>query len=59
FIPSVADRNDRETWIKTGRKDTFQRAHEIVLEILKTHSPQPLDPGKEEIIRRTFKEIVP
>ncbi len=59
FIPSVADRNDRETWIEMGRKDTFQRAHETALEILKTHSPQPLDPGKEKIIRETFKEIVP
>ena len=59
FIPSVADRNDRETWIKLGSKDTFQRAHEVALEILKTHFPQPLNHEKEEIIRKTFKEIVP
>jgi len=57
FIPSVADRNDRETWIKLGSKDTFQRAHEMALEILKTHFPQPLNHAKEEIIRKTFKEI--
>ncbi|NIO06268.1 MAG: trimethylamine methyltransferase [Proteobacteria bacterium] len=58
FIPVLADRNDRETWIKLGRKDTFQRAHEIVLQILKTHQPEPLDPNKTQLIRESFDEMV-
>lgn len=58
FVPSVADRNDRETWMKLGRKDAFQRAHETVLEILKTHHPKPLDPEKVDIIRKEFEEMV-
>ncbi len=58
FIPSVADRNDRETWIRLGRKDTFQRAHETVLEILKTHHPKAIDPKKAETIRKNFEEMV-
>lgn len=57
FIPSVADRDDDETWRERGRRDTFRRAHDMVLEILRTHSPEPLDPGKEEMITETFREI--
>ncbi|MBW2057736.1 MAG: trimethylamine methyltransferase family protein [Deltaproteobacteria bacterium] len=58
FLPSVADRNDRDTWIKTGRKDTFRRAHELATEILRTHHAEPLDSRKVEMIRETFKEVV-
>ena len=58
FIPSVADRDDEETWTEMGRRNTFRRAHDMALEILRTHSPEPLDPGKEVIIKETFKEIV-
>ena len=58
FLPTVADRNDRETWIKLGRKDTFQRAHEIAVEILATHEPTPLDSEKVETIRKTFDDMV-
>ena len=58
FLPTVADRNDRETWIKLGGKDTFQRAHEIAVEILSTHEPKPLDPEKIGIIRKTFDDMV-
>ncbi len=57
FLPSLADRNDRDTWIELGRKDTFQRAHELALEILRTHRPEPLDPEKVEIIRKSFEEM--
>ncbi len=59
FIPSVADRDDEETWTEMGRRDTFRRAHDMALEILRTHCPEPLDPVKEEISKKTFNEIVP
>jgi trimethylamine--corrinoid protein Co-methyltransferase len=58
FLPSVADRNDRETWGSLGNKDACQRAHEIALEILGTHQPKPLDPKKADIIRKEFQEMV-
>jgi trimethylamine--corrinoid protein Co-methyltransferase len=58
FIPSLADRNTRETWVKMGSKDTAQRAREMACDILKTHEPQPLDAMKKRTIRKTFKEIV-
>ncbi len=58
FIPAVADRNDRETWMNSGRKDTFQRAHEMVLEILKTHHPQAIDSEKMAVIKGRFPEIM-
>jgi trimethylamine--corrinoid protein Co-methyltransferase len=58
FLPTVADRNDRDTWVRLGEKDTFQRAHEIALEILRTHKPRPLDSQKVQIIRDTFDEMV-
>jgi trimethylamine--corrinoid protein Co-methyltransferase len=58
FLPTVADRNDRDTWIRLGHKDTFQRAHEMALEILRTHHPKPLDPEKVDMIRGTFTEMV-
>ncbi len=58
FLPSLADRNDRETWITMGRKDTFERAHEMALEILKTHHPKPLAAEKVDRIRKEFEEMV-
>jgi len=57
FLPTIADRNDRDTWIRMGKKDAYQNAHEIALEILRTHHPKPLDPGKVEIIRKSFEEM--
>jgi len=45
-------------WALLGRRDTFRGAHDMALEILRTHSPEPLDPGKAEIVRKTFKELV-
>jgi trimethylamine--corrinoid protein Co-methyltransferase len=57
FIPSVADRDDDETWREGGRRDTFRRAHDMALEILRTYSPESLDPGKEEMVKGIFGEI--
>lgn len=58
FLPTVADRNDRDTWVRMGQKDTFHRAHEIALEILRTHRPKPLDHQKVETVRGSFEEMV-
>lgn len=46
-------------WALMRRRDTFRRTHDMAAEILGTHSPESLDPGKEGIMKETSKEIVP
>jgi trimethylamine--corrinoid protein Co-methyltransferase len=57
FLPSLAERSDRDKWVAMGKKDTFQRAHERAREILSTHRPRPLDPQKVDTIRQTLEGI--
>jgi trimethylamine--corrinoid protein Co-methyltransferase len=47
--PRIADRRVREEWQADGATDAYARAHTKALEILGTHSPEPLDPG---VVRR-------
>ena len=43
FAPTtISDREPRERWEADGSKDTFARAHEAVLRILKEHTVLPL-----------------
>jgi trimethylamine--corrinoid protein Co-methyltransferase len=58
FVPKVADRKQREKWEETGKKDTFTRCNEIVLDILKNHRPKPVDEKIVRAIRNTFPNFV-
>jgi trimethylamine--corrinoid protein Co-methyltransferase len=43
FIPTIFDRNVRETWERKGARDAVQTAKEKVQEILAKHQPNELD----------------
>ncbi len=58
FVPKIADRKPREKWEETGKKDTFTRCHEIVLEVLETHKAKPVDEEVVKAIRTKFKNFV-
>ncbi len=58
FVPKIADRKPREKWEETGKKDTFTRCHEIVLEVLETHKAEPVDEEVVKAIRTKFKNFV-
>jgi trimethylamine--corrinoid protein Co-methyltransferase len=58
FVPRVADRQQRETWEESGRKDTFTRCREIVLEVLESHKPLQVDEDTVKAIRARFPNFV-
>ena len=58
FVPRIADRQPRESWEAAGKKDTFTRCHEIVLDALETHKPKPVDEEIVTAIRARFPNFV-
>jgi trimethylamine--corrinoid protein Co-methyltransferase len=54
FRPSLADRQNREVWEKSGSLDGRVRARIKAREILKTHSPKRLDSNIDREIRKRF-----
>ncbi len=40
----LSDRSTRQQWLASGSKDTSRRAKERIKEILKSHTPDPLEP---------------
>ena len=58
FIPKIADRNQRDIWEKEGSKDTFTRCHEIALNVLENHKPEPVDEKIIKAIRAKFKNFM-
>ncbi len=55
FAPNtISDRNQREKWEAEGAKDTFARAHDLVLKVLKEHKPMPLDPEAVKTLRQRY-----
>jgi len=57
FLPSISDRRTRDKWGEAGSKDTVQRAHEKVEEILAAHQVDPLDAGVEAELERIVREV--
>jgi len=58
FVPTVANRQQREKWEEDGSKDTFTRCHEIVLDVLENHKPIPVDEKIVKEIRTKFPNFV-
>ncbi len=58
FMPKVADRQPREIWEESGKKDTYARSHEIVLEVLETHKPLLVEEEIVKAIRTKFPNFV-
>ncbi|MBI4025759.1 MAG: trimethylamine methyltransferase family protein, partial [Verrucomicrobia bacterium] len=58
FAPNtISDREHREAWAAAGSKDTFVRAHEAALKILKEHVPLAIDPQVDRQVRKRFPAI--
>lgn len=58
FVPTVANRQQREKWEADGSKDTFARCHEIVLDVLENHKPTPVDENVVKEIRAKFPNFI-
>jgi len=58
FVPRIADRKQREKWEEAGKKDTFARCHEVVLEVLENHRPNPVDEEIVKAIRKRFPNFI-
>jgi len=54
FRQTLADRQTREAWEKSGSLDGRERARRKAREILKTHSPKVMDPKIDQGIRKRF-----
>jgi trimethylamine--corrinoid protein Co-methyltransferase len=55
YYPSpIFDRQNRELWEKQGSKDAVMRANEEVARILNEHQPTPIDPEKDEWLKKQF-----
>lgn len=55
FYPKLADRDDPDTWSRSGARDAWQRAREEAKRILAEHRPRPLRDGIEQELRRRLK----
>lgn len=53
YQPTLSDRNYRDKWESTGRKDTWQKASETARRILKNHNVRL----PEEVRNRVLREI--
>jgi len=57
YMPRLANRARRTTWLKKGGKDIVQMAREKVDQILKDHQPNDLDNQMEEELKNYMKVV--
>jgi trimethylamine--corrinoid protein Co-methyltransferase len=57
YMPRLADRARRSSWLKKGGKDIIERAREKVDQILKDHQPKELDQAKEKELIAYIKKV--
>ena len=58
FRQTLADRQAREAWEKSGSLDGRERARRKAREILKTHTPRGIDPRIDREIRKRFEILI-
>jgi len=58
YIPQLLDRRSREAWEKSGRKTMEHAAREKAKQILKEHTPKPLDKDVLAAGEAFVKEVV-
>lgn len=62
WMPTLLNRQMRESWVKSGSKDLLERAREKTKNILSSHLPNPLpsDVKKEldDVLKKSEKEIL-
>ena len=54
FHPSLADRNDPDTWAENGQTDIWSTARSKAKDVLRNHHPNYMDRNTEEKIRQNF-----
>lgn len=54
--PQIIDRNMRDMWETQGSKDMPTRATEKAIELLESHTPDPLPEGAEAAIRLMIED---
>jgi len=57
FIPELSERSSRNTWLKKGAADIFQKAHLKVQEILQTHEAYRLSADQEQKLNQYIKKV--
>jgi len=57
WSPRLFSRTSYERWQKEGKKDLAERANEKAKEILKTHTPRPLEDGLQAEIGKIVKSM--
>lgn len=57
WMPTLLDRQMRESWVKNGSKDLLERAREKTKEILSNHKPNPLSKDIEKELQDNLKDI--
>ncbi|MFX0009593.1 MAG: trimethylamine methyltransferase family protein [Candidatus Hermodarchaeota archaeon] len=57
YMPRLADRARRSSWLKKGGKDIIERAREKVDQILKDHQPNELDQAIEKELLGYIKKV--
>jgi trimethylamine--corrinoid protein Co-methyltransferase len=57
YMPRLADRGRRSSWLKKGGKNIIQRARENVDQILKEHKSRELDKGMENELLKYIKKV--
>jgi trimethylamine--corrinoid protein Co-methyltransferase len=57
WMPTLLDRQMRESWVKNGSKDLLKRARERTKEILSNHKPNPLPKDIEKELQNNLKDI--
>ena len=57
YMPRLANRARRTTWLKKGGKDIIQMAREKVDQILKDHQPNELDHQMDEELKKYMKMV--
>jgi trimethylamine--corrinoid protein Co-methyltransferase len=58
FRQTLADRQAREAWEKSGSLDGRERARRKAREILKSHTPIGIDPKIDQEIRKRFNILI-
>lgn len=54
--PKILNRKMRHNWEAEGSKDLTSVAHQVALDILENHKPEPLPPGVPEKLQEIIKE---
>jgi trimethylamine---corrinoid protein Co-methyltransferase len=54
--PRLMDRRVREDWEERGGSDLYARARSAALEIVESHTPQPVDPDAARRVRRIVED---